>query len=702
MATITATYLDDLGRIRITLVDAVPGVRYRVQRSTADDPTWVDVRGGGFLSTTQTTILDDYEYTPNIVNFYRLIEPAFYDAFDRAYPSGGALSLSGAIDSYAWTADHASLDDTTDIDLRVEATTTWGGTQQGLLSKYNINGNQRSYRLTIESTGRLRLTRSPDGTATTTLTSTVAVPISTGRLSVRMTLDVDNGAGGHTATFYTGISGVDGPWVQLGTPVTVAGTIANFASTSPLEVGSWNDGNAGQLVGQIHAAQMRSSIAGSNVANPDFEAQPAGTTSFVDSTGKTWNVGVAAEIIEISPVPGFDWGTANTGQTWSLGGSGSAFSVYVDNGVGVIGSATPSGLVAEMQTSAIPGLEDGEITWSAIYPSPANLLDADVEWGVGLRSTGWSDLYESNLRFRTETDDYAVELRLGKHVANVYTQLGDTGPIGTWVPGIPWHVRFRVQGSTLSARAWQEGSPEPQSWNIVVIDMDIVAGNSVYVRAVKSSGTAYEQWFGPMEAHTIPATIADTISLTPLQDEVWLKSIAFPMFNRQLECVDWEELERSSRTAFFDVKGRHQILGVADVGSTATFTLTFISYSRAENQAIVALLTYGGLMLLQPPGDDESEDCPVAYSGIPEGYVMSGDYVQSRTVYGKPQWLWTVTFTQVAPSDGDAIVPVTITWTQLWEIIGPDGTWEDVWALWSSWQEIWLTAGNPLTFGELV
>lgn len=701
MATLSATYLDDLGRIRLQLVDGVPGVRYRVQRSTTADPTWVDVRGGGFLSTTQTTIIDDYEYTPNIVNSYRLVTPAFYDAFDRAYPSGGTLSLSGAVDSYAWTADHASLDDTTDIDLRVDVTTTWSGAQRGLISKYNINGDQRSYRLTIESTGRLRLTRSPDGSTTTALTSTVAVPISTGRMAVRVTLDVDNGAGGHTATFYTASSGMSGPWVQLGTPVIVAGTIANFASTAPLEVGSWNDGNDGQLVGQIHAAQMRSSISGTSVANPDFEAQPAGTTSFVDSTGKTWNVGSAAEIIEIAPVPGFDWGTANTGQTWSLGGSSSGFSMYVNNGVGVIASASPTGQIAELQTDAIPGLEDGEITWSAIYPSPANLLDADVEWGVGLRSTTWSDLYESNLRFRTDSDDFAVDLRIGKFVANVYTQLGDSGTIGTWIPGIPWHVRFRVQGSTLSARAWQEGSPEPQNWNIVVVDTDIVAGNAVYVRGVKGSGTAYEQWFGPMEAHTIPATIADTVTVTPLQDDVWLKSLAYPLFNRILDCVDWQELDRSSRTAFFDIKGRHEILGIADVGSTATFTLTFISRSRAENRAIVALLTYGGVMLLQPPGDDESEDCPVAYSGIPEGYVMSGDYTQSRTVYGKPQWLWTVEFTQVAASDASTVVPTTITWTQLWELIGPDGTWEDVWAEWSTWQELWLTAGNPLTFGEL-
>lgn len=703
MATLSATYLDDLGRIRLELVNGLVGVRYRVQRSTADNPTWVDVRGGGFLSTTHTTVINDYEYTPNIVNYYRLIEPAFYDQFDRAYPSGGALSLNGDIDSYAWTADHASLDDVNDIELRVDATTTWSGTQRGLIGKWTFAGDQRSYLLTIEADGRLRLHRTTTGTgaSATTIVSTVPVPISTGRLAVRAALDVDNGAGGHTVTFYTSVSGVAGPWTVLGSPVVTAGVIANFASTAVLEVGSWNDGNNGRFTGQIHAAQMRSAIGGTVVANPNFEAQSAGTTNFVDSTGKTWNVGPAAEIITIAPVPGSDWGTANTGQTWNLGGSSSGFSLYVDNGVGVMANVTPAGQTADLVTSAITGLEDAEVTWSATYPDPANLLDAAVEWSIGLRASDSSNTYESLLEFDTAANGYAVSLRIYAQVAGIRTQIGDGGTIGTWSTGIPWHVRFRVHGSTLFARAWREGSDEPMNWGVTVSDTSIAAGTGVYARGAKASGAAYEQWFGPIEAHTIPTSIADTTAVTPLQIGVWLKSITYPLFNRELECVDWQELERESRTAFFDIKGRHEILGIADVGSSATFSLTFISYSKAENRAIVALLTYGGLMLLQPPGDDEDEECPTAYSGTPEGYVMAGNSVQSRTVYGKPMWLWTVQFTRVAPSDAAAILPTTITWAQLWELIGPDGTWETVWAMWSTWQELWSTNGNPLTFGGI-
>jgi hypothetical protein len=82
--------------------------------------------------------------------------------------------------------------------------------------------------------------------------------------------------------------------------------------------------------------------------------------------------------------------------------------------------------------------------------------------------------------------------------------------------------------------------------------------------------------------------------------------------------------------------------------------------------------------------------------------MANGNYTQSRTVYGKPMWLWTVTFTRVAPADTTSIVPTSITWAQLWQMIGQDGTWEDAWALWSTWQEVWLTSGNPASFGGII
>lgn len=701
MATLSATYLDDLARIRLEVLSPAPRVTYRIERSTDGGATWQGVRGASNMGTLSSTIVDDYEYTPNVENLYRLMAPVFYDSFQRAYPVGAALVTVGTATSYASTPDVAALDIVGDIDLQADfLPETWPPLADAtLVGKFNDSTNNRSYRLDITTTGQIRITWSTNGTNTFSMSSTVPAPATIGqRIAVRATLDVDNGAAGRTARFYTAVQ-ITGNFVELGSPVIVAGTTSIFSGNAALTVGARDSGAQGRFTGHIFAARVRNGIAGAIVANPLFYTQAPGATNFVDSATRTWTVQAGASIVSYAPIYGTNWGTADTGQNWTLGTSGSGFYAYVLNGSGVLASDTPAGTIAEQTTDPVTGSVDAEITWSALYPDPQELLDNSVEWAVGLRSdAAGNNLYESNLRMRPAANGYAVEIRIGRFIANVFTTLA-TSNLGTWQRDERWFVRFRVQGSQLSVRAWREGSAEPSNWTLTVTDTNIVAGDRIFARGFKGATNAYRQYFGAMEANLIPQTPESTAAVTPVQDGVWLKSITYPLFNRELECVDWEELERTSRTAFFDIKGRHERLGVADVGSTAVYALTFITYSKAENRAVVALLTYGGLMLLQPPGDDEDEECPTSYSGIPQGYVMVGDSVQSRTVYGKPMWLWTVQFTEVAPNDAAAILPTTITWELLWDLIGPEGTWETVWDTWDTWQELWLTNGNPLAFG---
>lgn len=706
MATLTAQYLPTLGRVRLTLGSPTTNVRYRLQRSTDGGTTWVDVRGGSGMGTAGVTIVDDYEYVPNRENQYRIIEPVFYDSFNRAYPSAGTLALTGATNSFASTPDNAALDITGDIDIRIDLTLeAWTSTQRGLVAKWVLGTNNRSYLFTLESNGRLRIWWSTDGTSTNqlSLTSDVPVQISSGRLSVRVTLDVNNGSGGRTAVFYTAPGGtsLNGPWTQLGTTRTGTGTTSIFSGAAPLEVGSWNNGANNMLTGQIHAAQVRNGIAGAVVANPFFSSQAAGTTNFVDSAGRTWTVGAAASIITIQPVPGVSWGTADTGHVWNVGATSAGYNAWVDNGVGVVRSTAPAGRIMEQVTDPVTGLTDGDITWSAIFAGTRASMDQAVEWGVGLRSADFNNMYESNIRFRPEANGYAAELRIGKFVADSYTQLGTTGMVGTWTPGIPWHARFRVQGTSLAAKIWQDGDSEPVNWSLFVTDTSIVAGTGVNMRSFKASGAAFEQWFGPMEAHTIPPTVGDTATITPVQAETFLKSITSPLLNRELECVDWDALERDSRAGFYDIKGRHEILAIADVGSSGSFTLTFVTENEDTLRGVRSLLTYGGILYLQPPGDTE-EDCQTNYSGIPDGFMMWSGHEEAHSLRGTNTRAWTVGMTRVAAVDQEGIIPTTMTWQMLWDMIGPEGTWETVWATWPTWQDLWLEEGDAGSFGGTV
>jgi hypothetical protein len=696
MVTLTAEYFGDIGRIRLTAGALLPNVSYTLQRNTAFAPTWVDVRGG-IISSTGSTIIDDYEYTPNVENCYRLVVPAFYDSFNRVYPTGGALAVSGTALSRADTPDAASLDITGDIDIRaVIDFEDYSNGNQTLVAKYLGSSNQRSYALRIDTSGNLAMLYSLNGSTGLTATATATVYSVGAQDGTPLTVRVTRVSATGVITFYIGNEMDPSPatWTQIGS--TVAGTSgALFSGTALLEVGTLNSGASDMSTGQFLFAQVRSGIGGTIQANPNFTAQPPGTLSFVDSTGKTWTMRGDSEIVEYGPLPGTTWGTADTGQSYSSFNLNANADLHVNNGVGVMIDPDPTGDTATQTAPTDPSAVDAEVTWSAIQND--NNLDVLVNYVIGIRATDQNNTYESQLVFRPVSSGGDVQVNIRKRVAGVVSSLSPLVTVGMWDPGVPWLVRFRVEDDALSVKAWATGTDEPNDWTQSITDTSLVTGSSLFVFGRKASGTAYEQDFGPIEVHAIPELVAASDCVTPSQSDVWLKSVTYPLFNRTLECVDWDALSRTSRAGFFDIKGRHEILAITDVGSSASFNITLVTRSRAENRALVALLTFGGVLMLQPPGDTE-ENCAEGFSGIPGGFVVPSGSVQNHSMRGQPLWQWEIQFTRVAASDMDGIVPTTITWEQLWALIGDTGTWEDVWALWSTWQELWSTQGSASVF----
>lgn len=208
------------------------------------------------------------------------------------------LELPGADADKATAPDVSALGITGDIDVRMDITMSNWRAFTDLAAKYEITGNQRSWFLYMTGSGLIKFRWSADGTVTfIESASTSPVPSYPGRLAVRVTLDVNNGASGNTATFYTAPT-LAGPWTQLGDPVVTAGTTAIFDSTAVLELGSFIGGSFAPLIGRVHAFELRSGIGGTAVANPDFSVQTAGATTFADtaSPANTWTVAGAASI----------------------------------------------------------------------------------------------------------------------------------------------------------------------------------------------------------------------------------------------------------------------------------------------------------------------------------------------------------------------------------------------------------------------
>lgn len=216
-----------------------------------------------------------------------------------------ALDLPGGAGDYASTPDAAALDITGDLDIRIDATlTNWiqpdypsagqSDYQRTELVAKRASG-QVSWALYTKA-GRPYFEWSPTGGTPEWAWATSDLPItSSGRLALRVTLDVDNGDGGATITFYTADT-IDGPWTGLDSGVTTF-TTSVYAGTADLKIGDATESTTYEpALGQVHAVQVYDGIDGTLVAAPDFTAQTSGDSSFTDSAGLTWTVTGNAEI----------------------------------------------------------------------------------------------------------------------------------------------------------------------------------------------------------------------------------------------------------------------------------------------------------------------------------------------------------------------------------------------------------------------
>lgn len=210
------------------------------------------------------------------------------------------LLLHPTYGSNAQVASISSLDLSGDLDVRVDMhlkTLHPDGWNAVIIGRAN-NAGPYSWRLEVRPDHTITLFWSDDGTPPASeLTATVPVLPMSARATLRVTLDVDNGAGGHTARFYLGNGGVDGSFTQIGPDVDGSGTTSIFNAATALIVGSPPEiSGVFALDADIYHVQVRDGIGGTPIVDADFTAQTSGVTAFVDETGLLWTVNGAAEL----------------------------------------------------------------------------------------------------------------------------------------------------------------------------------------------------------------------------------------------------------------------------------------------------------------------------------------------------------------------------------------------------------------------
>ena len=205
--------------------------------------TGCDLRGGyadsvtGMDSAGKTLAV--YNKMTGVSKMYCSTNYAVWDVSSPGALVANYLNLTGAAGAYASSPDSATASIVGDIDIRVYASLTdWTPAAiSTLVAKSLTTGNQRSYFFGVKTDGTLQFQNSPDGTAAALVTSasSVAPTVANGdALWVRVTVDVNDGAGGNVVKFYTSadynVSTSTGTWTQLGATVTNVGTTSIFDS----------------------------------------------------------------------------------------------------------------------------------------------------------------------------------------------------------------------------------------------------------------------------------------------------------------------------------------------------------------------------------------------------------------------------------------------------------------------------------------
>jgi streptogramin lyase len=149
------------------------------------------------------------------------------------------------------------------------------------------------------------------------------------------------------------------------------------------------------------------------------------------------------------------WGTASDGHTWGgNANSSSAFSIVANTGQVSNGSTSYNAVLGAVAT-------DAQVLFSGSLSNfNSSNLGAVIRWTNG---NNWYKAYISG-----------TSLVIQKRVSGTATILGKVPFAAT--AGMSYTLRFSVIGSTLSAKVWQTGNPEPANWMVTVSDSTFQSG----------------------------------------------------------------------------------------------------------------------------------------------------------------------------------------------------------------------------------
>jgi hypothetical protein len=358
------------------------------------------------------------------------------------------------------------------------------------------------------------------------------------------------------------------------------------------------------------------------------------------------------------------WGTASSGQAWTVAGTAADYSVT--SGVGRISTVTINSLyLARVEAGAT------DVTVQASVTIPVVPTGNAITARVAGRLADVNNYYEAQVFVGTSG---AVTLAITKRVAGTGSTLASVALSETHSAGNTWHIKLDVAGSALSAKAWKSAT-EPDDWQVETTDTSLTTGTQVAALARRETGNTNGTVNIDFDNLVVesPATTLATANITPALGGVWLKSISRPFLNQRATIVGVSEITRPSRTGVFEVMGRSNPVAVSDVRGSRRWTYTLLTETAEAADNLDLLVASGDTVFVHVPADQN----------VPGGYVSIGESTELR--FGSPpERVWTLPVTEVA-APGPDVVGTTATWQS---IINNFGTWADVIAEFPTWTDV--------------
>lgn len=284
--------------------------------------------------------------------------------------------------------------------------------------------------------------------------------------------------------------------------------------------GPWN------LATVDHATYGRADTDGSALA---AAVSPADTTLAVRTPGLQWTtnpadmpfpVGVGGETMTVTAIGptaadsftrtvADGWGTADSGQPWVRHGFAGAADYVVNGSSGrhVLNSRNV------YRISSLDAVSTADVeTLVTVTAPPQPTGDGVYTYMLARTNADVTTFYFARLYFGT-TGFAALSLRKRTPTETLLATYGDSLP---YTAGQSWRVRFRVSGSTLSARYWLASDAEPGAWQVTATDTELAAPGGVGLRSfVGSSNTS-----------VLPVTVAyDDFQITDRQAFTVVRSV---------------------------------------------------------------------------------------------------------------------------------------------------------------------------------